>query len=280
MPKQVAYLGPEGTFAEKAAVLLAEQEGIANAKFIPCIGLRSVVEHAATKRCDWAVVPVENSVEGGVSTTLDALWSNPELAIVRSLVLPIRHALLSNGNLSEISEVLSHPQALAQCSNWLNQNLPNALQLSTTSTSEAVRMVKGSHFRAAIASSSAGRVKGLNELAFPINDAVGNRTRFLLLRRGARKNKGNLASLAFSLHANAPGALLEALSCVARLGLNMSRIESRPSKRELGEYVFFIDVEINDLENDIQHELENILNPLCEHLVLFGAYPNSHQDLD
>ena len=138
MPTQVAYLGPEGTYAEQAAFALARLEKIKDPEFVPCVGLRSVIEHVANNRCDAGVVPVENSVEGGVTASLDALWANPELSIRRALVLPIQHALISGGNLNEISEVLSHPQALAQCSGWLEKNLPTALQLPTSSTADAV----------------------------------------------------------------------------------------------------------------------------------------------
>ena len=268
-------LGPEGTYGERAARALLDLEGHDQARLVACVGLRAVVEHVADGRCDAAVVPVENSVEGGVTASLDALWSNPQLCIRRALVLPIRHALLSSGKLDEISEVLSHPQALAQYSGWLARHVPNALQLATTSTAEAARMVKGSRFRAAIASPSLHQEGELTALAYPINDAAGNCTRFLFLQRGERRQQGDVASLAFSLHRNAPGALLEALAAVADLGLNMSRIESRPSKRELGEYVFFLDVELPDARGALLQQLTERLEPLCEHLAQFGAYPSS-----
>ncbi len=280
MPTRVAFLGPKGTYAEKAAIALAGLEGVTNPILIPCTGLRSVFEHLANELCDAAVVPVENSVEGGVTTTLDALWIHKQLCIRRALVLPIRHCLLSSGELSQISEVLSHPQALAQCGGWLAKNLPNALQLPTSSTAEAVRLVANSRFRAAIASRSAGHINGLKELAYPVNDVPGNRTRFLWLEHGEKSKQGDLASLAFSLHSNVPGALLKALSCVAQQGLNMSRIESRPSKRELGEYVFFVDVELPIGAQNAPHLLSQALEPLCEHLANFGAYPSSEMILE
>ena len=275
MPIQVAYLGPKGTYAEKAASALARLEKIKDPEFVPCVGLRSVIEHAAKKLCDLAVVPIENSVEGGVTASLDALWSYPELFIRRALILPIQHCLLSSGSLNEISEVLSHPQALAQCSGWLNQHLPNALQLQTNSTAEAVRMVKGSKFRAAIGSKCSNNLLSLKELAYPINDIAGNRTRFILLQSEEINKNGDIASLAFSLRANEPGALLKALSHIAKLGLNMSRIESRPSKRELGEYIFFVDLELSTSDKGAHMELIKVLKPLCENLVHFGAYPSS-----
>ncbi len=279
MPTRVAYLGPQGTYGQKAAHALVELEKIDSPEFVPCVGLRSVIENAATKRCDIAVVPIENSVEGGVTETLDSLWRNSDLYIRRALVLPIRHALLSNGKLTEISEVLSHPQALAQCSNWLHEYLPNALLLPTNSTAEAVKMVVGSKFRAAIASRSPENNSNLNEIAYPINDVAGNCTRFVLLQAEYVSQQGNLSSIAFSLNSNSPGALLEALTCIANLGLNMSRIESRPSKRELGEYVFFIDLELPNKPKLILNELYKKLSTLCEHFVDFGCYPSSEMNL-
>ena len=275
MPTRLAFLGPVGTYGEQAARVLIEQDALEDVQLVPCVGLRSVVEQLAGGQCDAAVVPIENSVEGGVTATLDALWSHPELCIRRALVLPIQHALLGSGPLSRVTEVLSHPQALAQCSGWLAQHLPDALQLPTSSTAEAARMVAGSPFRAAIASLTAAREHGLDQLAFPVNDVAGNRTRFLLLRRGQRSEHGDVASLAFSLHRNAPGALLEALACLAERGLNMSRIESRPSKRELGEYVFFVDVDLPPAPSTALQDLIAQLKPLCEHLAHFGAYPSS-----
>ena len=276
MPMRVAFLGPEGTYGERAARSLMRLEAIEKPELVACLGLRSVVEHVADGRCESAVVPVENSVEGGVTASLDALWSYSNLRIRRAVVLPIRHALLSCGSLEGISEVLSHPQALAQCSGWLARHLPQAVQLPASSTAEAARMVRGSHFRAAIADRSLAGQQGLQELAYPVNDVPGNRTRFLLLQNGEVSCEGDVASLAFSLHQNAPGALIEALEAIAQLGLNMSRIESRPSKRELGEYVFFVDVELPGQQTAaLLDRLTTSLKPLCEHLLHFGAYPSS-----
>ena len=133
-------------------------------------------------------------------------------------------------------------------------------------------MVRGSRFRAAVASLEAAREHGLEVLAYPINDVPGNCTRFLLLCRGSDAGEGPLASVAFSLRSNRPGALLEALGCFAREGLNMSRIESRPSKREMGEYIFFVDLELTAGQVPLRAALE-ALAPLCEHLRLFGSYP-------
>ncbi|MFN5194819.1 MAG: prephenate dehydratase [Cyanobacteriota bacterium] len=271
---RVAYLGPAGTYGEQAARELARLEGLDDLELIPQPGIRAVVEALAAGACEAAVVPVENSVEGGVTACMDALWNHPGLAIRRALVLPIRHALLGSGPLEGVSEVLSHPQALAQCSQWLADQLPGALQLPTSSTAEAARMVRGSRFRAAVASLDAATTHGLEVLAYPINDVPGNCTRFLLLHRGQRATTGSVVSLAFSLRSNRPGALLEALGGFARRNLNMSRIESRPSKREMGQYIFFVDLELPEAETvePLLADLFDELKDCCEHLHGFGAY--------
>ena len=277
MLTSMAFLGPAGTYGEQACRRLAALSGSPEAQRCPQATIGAVVLALQEQRVDAAVVPVENSVEGGVTSCLDLLWQSDlqgdeGLVIQHALILPIRHALLADGNLDQITEVLSHPQALAQCSGWLQQNLPQALQLPTSSTAEAARLVRGSRFRAAVASRQAGEEQGVAELAYPINDQPGNCTRFLLLRRGPQpqQTQASRTSLAFSLHANAPGALLQALEIFAARGLNMSRIESRPSKRELGEYVFFVDLEAAGQQ---VAEVCTALQPLCERLALFGSYP-------
>ncbi len=215
---RVAFLGPAGTYGEQATRQLAALEGIDAPELLAQSGIRSVVKALAEGRCDAAVVPVENSVEGGVTACLDGLWEHPDLRIRRGLVLPIRHALLGSGPIERVSEVLSHPQALAQCSLWLSEHLSEALQLPTSSTAEAARLVAGSRFRAAVASPRAAKEHGLEVLAYPINDVPGNCTRFLMLQRQveSQADAATLCSLAFSLRSNSPGALLEALSCFAR----------------------------------------------------------------
>ena len=280
---RLAFLGPVGTYGEQAAQRLAALEGV-TVELVPKPVIRAVIQAVAEGDCEAAVVPVENSVEGGVTASHDALWEqflggNGDLTVVRALVLPIRHALVGTGPLEGISEVLSHPQALAQCGHWLARNLPGALQLPTNSTAEAARLVRGSRFRGAIASKEAAADQDLEVLAYPINDVPGNCTRFVMLRRGDRRLEGPLASLAFSLQANRPGALLEALSCFSRHGLNMSRIESRPSKREMGEYIFFVDLELPTTTSAVQQALAE-LEPLCGNLAHFGAYPLTNLALE
>ena len=142
-------------------------------------------------------------------------------------------------------------------------------------------MVKGSKFRAAIGSKSLIQIEGLKELAFPINDVPGNCTRFVLLSKESSSDSANIASFAFSLISNKPGALLQALNFIADFGFNMSKIESRPSKRELGEYIIYIDLEINS-QNNIADlgKLKRHLKPLCNNFVDFGNYFSENVELN
>ena len=299
----IAFLGPSGTYAEAACRQLAQAQGLQDLTPRSGLSIQHVLrqlqpEHGGDGTVAAAVVPVENSVQGGVTATLDTLWSlstpccppdapdpyGPQgLEIVRGLVLPIRHALLGSGRMEDISEVISHPQALGQCSTWLNNHLPQALQLPTTSTAEAARMVKGSRFRGAVASLDAAREQDLNVLAYPVNDEPNNCTRFLLVRPVVGTERPStpaepgdypvITSLCFSLRErDRPGALVEALQVFLGQSLNMSRIESRPAKTGLGKYVFFIDVEGHYQAPPFQKALQS-LYPTCEHLLNFGSYP-------
>ena len=209
-----------------------------------------------------------------MTATLDALWSHPELCIRRALVLPIQHALLGVGRLAESRKCSPTRRPWRSAvDGW-----PSICPMPCNCPPHP-RLKQLAWWRAVLSCcdrfQSAAREHGLDELAFPVNDVAGNRTRFLLLRRGQRSEHGDVASLAFSLHRNAPGALLEALACLAERGLNMSRIESRPSKRELGEYVFFVDVDLPPDPSTALQDLIAQLQPLCEHLAHFGAYPSS-----
>ena len=299
----IAFLGPSGTYAETACRQLAEAQGMQHHTPRPGLSIQHVLRQLGADQggdgtVAAAVVPVENSVQGGVTATLDTLWSlsapccppnspNPYgpqgLEIVRGLVLPIRHALLGNGRMEDISEVISHPQALGQCSTWLSKHLAQALQLPTTSTAEAARMAKGSRFRGAIASLDAAREQDLNVLAYPINDEPNNCTRFLLVQPvaatlcastpSAPPGHGVITSLCLALRQrDRPGTLVEALQVFHEQSLNMSRIESRPAKTDLGKYVFFIDVEGHYQTGPFQRALQN-LYPICEQLLNFGSYP-------
>ena len=245
MKVSIAHLGPKGTFSDFAAATYADslQDLMTQLEAYPTIAqaIRATEKGAA----DFCVVPVENSIGGGVMITLDTLWELETLQIQQAFTLPVQHALISRASsIEQVKTVYSHPQALAQCRNWLGKHLPEVKLIPTSSTSEPLPIVKEDVSAGAIASSWGARLYDLPILAHPINDYADNHTRFWVLGRQPA-TAGNYTSMAFSLPTNEPGALLKPLQLFSALNINMSRIESRPTKRLLGEYAFFIDVEAN-----------------------------------
>ncbi|BAU62675.1 Prephenate dehydratase [Stanieria sp. NIES-3757] len=274
MTLSLAYLGPTGTNSETVALAYAnwlaqnhQQETVLSP--YPTIALAA--KAVANQEVDLAVVPVENSIEGSVAITLDTLWQLEQLKIIQSLVLPISHALLSCSlSLQEIKTVYSHPQALGQCQQWLEQFVPSAKLIPTNSTTEALQYLTDEPTSAAIASPRAAKLYNLPILADHINDYPDNCTRFWVLSLNPT-TKGSYLSLAFSLSENAPGALVKPLHIFANQGINLSKIESRPTKRSLGEYIFFIDIE----SNICNASLKTVLSELSEYtevLKIFGNY--------
>jgi len=268
----IAYLGPVGTNSETVA--LAYRKSILNdlsLELRPYPSIAKVMEALARDRVTWAVVPVENSTAGGVAITLDGLWDFDTLHIQKELVLPICHFLLSSGlSLQGIQKVYSHPQALAQCQKWLETHLPQAEIIPTNSTTEALGHIKGELSAAAIASPRAAQAYDLPILANQIGDYSDNCTRFWVLGRQV-SHKGKRISLAFSVAQNVPGALVKPLQILADRRLNLSRIESRPTKRSLGEYIFFLDLEVTQAEDEAQIALKE-LSQYVEILKIFGKY--------
>ncbi|MBD1892836.1 prephenate dehydratase [Trichocoleus sp. DQ-A3] len=273
MVVSVAHLGPPGTYAEAAALAYVSwltQMG-KEALLCPYPSIAQTLRAAAQGQVDLAVVPVENSVEGSVTTTLDTLWQLDTLQIQQALVLPISHALMSRApNLEAIQTVYSHPQALAQCQGWLERFLPQAQLVPTNATTEALKYLDEDKTAGAIASSRAAQLYNLPILVCPINDYVDNYTRFWVLSLQPATG-GNCTSLAFSVPANVPGALAKLLQVFASRDINLSRIESRPTKRSLGDYLFFIDLEANTTEASVQSALEE-LSTYTETLKIFGSY--------
>ncbi|WP_071516691.1 prephenate dehydratase [Geitlerinema sp. PCC 9228] len=274
MNPSIAYLGPPGTYTEAATLAYAEylqQTHGWSSQLTPRATIAQTLQAAAAQEVAYAVVPVENSIEGGVTVTLDTLWQLECLQIHKALVLPITHSLISRASERErITKVYSHPQALAQCQGWLAKQLPQAELVATPSTSEAVLHAKEDTLVAAVASIRAAQLYGLPILAQAINDYPENCTRFWVVSAHSG-NRGSHTSLAFSLPANVPGALLKPLQVFAQRGINLSRIESRPTKLALGEYLFFIDLEADSHQTTVQSALEEIRG-YTEVLKLFGSY--------
>ncbi|HIK26985.1 MAG: prephenate dehydratase [Oscillatoriaceae bacterium SKW80] len=270
----IAHLGPPGTYTEAAALAYVEKmarETGQDCLLHPYPTIAKTLQAVAQGQVQRAVVPVENSIEGNVPMTLDTLWQLDELQIQLALVLPISHALLSTAEkLEEIQKVYSHPQALAQCQDWLAKFLPNAQLISTNSTTEVLKNLEREKTAGAISSQRAAQLYQLPILAYPINDYPHNYTRFWVLSLDASPG-GTHTSLGFSVPANVPGALVKPLQVFANRQINLSRIESRPTKRSLGEYLFFIDLEADATQPFVQAALEE-LKIHTETLKIFGSY--------
>jgi prephenate dehydratase len=274
MSISIAYLGPPGTYAEAAALAyvstLAGETG-RNSVLCPYPSIAQTLQSVAQGQAHLAVVPVENSIEGSVVTTLDMLWQLDTLQVQQALVLPIRHALLSRASTIEaIQTVYSHPQALAQCQGWLEKFLPSAQLVPTNSTTEALQYLDKDYTAGVITSQRAAQLYNLPILASAINDYPDNYTRFWVMGKQPSAG-GSHTSLAFSTPANVPGALAKPLQVFASRGINLSRIESRPTKRSLGEYLFFIDLEADASQAPVQDALSELASH-TEILKIFGSY--------
>lgn len=274
MTISIAHLGPAGTYTEATALAYADWRDceIGQKSFLcPYPTIAQTLYAVANKQADLAVVPVENLIHGSVATTLDTLWQLEGLIIQQALILPIVHALISRApTLAAIKTVYSHPQALAQCQNWLNRYLPAVQQVASNSTTEALEHLGEDETGAAISSERAAKLYDLPVLSKDINDRQGNCTRFWVVG-WPQTDRGDRLSFAFSVPANVPGALVKPLQAFASRNINLSRIESRPTKRSLGEYLFFIDLESDRHSDRIEEALEEV-RQYVEVLKIFGRY--------
>jgi prephenate dehydratase len=273
MTLTIAHLGPTGTYAEAAALTYA-QTRFSDGEFQlqPYPNIAQTLKAVAGGEVELAIVPVENSIEGSVTMTLDTIWQlAAQIQIQQALILPISHALISVAtDLASINRVYSHPQALSQCQEWLQLNLPQALRIPETSTTAALKTLAKFPQSGAISSVRAANLYDLPVLVHPINDYPDNQTKFWAI--GLQPSPaGNCTSVAFSLSANAPGGLMTALGFFASRGLNLSRIESRPSKRSLGDYLFFIDIETDIDCRELKSALAD-LDVYAETVKNFGTY--------
>lgn len=243
MEKTIAYLGPEGSFSQQAA---QEQQELlpysSSLEAYPTIA--SILDAVDRGLVESGVVPVENSIEGSVNTTLDILANELNLYIQKEAVLEIKHYLLSyTDSLDKIHTVMSHPQALAQCRSFLENNLPRIKLIETPSTSDAVcRLSAGGDGLAAIASLKSHVIYQVPVLASDIGDYSQNQTRFWVVgKKPCSDGNTNKTSLVLSMEKDRPGSLYEILGEFAGHNINLTKIESRPAKKELGNYIFFID---------------------------------------
>jgi prephenate dehydratase len=279
-PLRAAYLGPPGTFSEEALLASAEQVGSA-VEPVPLATVPDVVLAVQHGEAERGLVPIESASEGSVDATLDALAGEaPDVVIVGEVVRPVRHALVAPGTvaLDAIAVVVSHPQALAQCGGFLRRELPAARAVAWTSTAEAVRAAaeRADDGWAAIGTPRAAELYGCTVLRDGIQDHAANATRFVWITRTpavAPSSGPHKTSLVFSgAGAGQPGWLVRCLSEFAFRGVNLTRIESRPRKDRLGDYLFFVDLEGSIADERVAAAVEG-LRAHCDQVRVLGSYP-------
>ncbi len=270
-PLRVAFLGPEGTFTHLAA---RHQFG-GSSQSLPQGTIQAVFQAVERGRADYGVVPVENATEGSVDTTLDAFLDSP-LRICAEILLPVDQALLLRPelDLGAVRRVYSHPQALGQCRRWLESHLPQADRIEAPSTSEAARLAREDAEGAAVASELAAELFGLKVAETKIQDLAANATRFLVLGPKGAEPSGRDRTTLLAMAQDGPGALLHLLEPLARRGLNLSRIQSRPTRRKLWEYAFFLDIEGHAQDPLLAEALVEVQGA-CASMKVLGSYPQA-----
>jgi prephenate dehydratase len=273
-PARYAYLGPEGTFTQ--AALLAFDGGAA-ADALPCVSIQATLEAVRSGAAERGIVPIENSVEGAVTATLDGLATGGDLVICAEVPLEIAFALLARpgGQLGDVTTVGGHPQAQAQCRRWLADHLPAATWRPAASNAEAARQVANGELDAALAGAFAADRYGLAVLAGDAHDRPGAVTRFVVVTQPGplpAATGSDRTSLVAFLAEDHPGALMEILTEFAVRGINLMRIESRPTGDGLGRYYFFIDCEGHVDDARVGEALMG-LRRVCADVRFLGSYP-------
>jgi len=272
MPERIAYFGPAGTFTEEAALRYAPKS-----ELVPCHTIAAVAVAVAAGEAQRGVVPIENSMEGSVTDTLDLLIHQSNLFIQRELVLPIVHCLLvrPDATQEDIEVIYSHPQALGQCRGFLEQRFPRTTLVAALSTAAAAEQLKKSDYptAAAIGTARASKLYGLRVLARGIQDNPANVTRFVVLGHTDHPPTGDdKTSLCFSFNDDQPGLLYAAMGEFARRRINLAKVESRPTKQSLGQYIFLIDLQGHREDTEIKEALQK-LQAQASMLKIFGSYP-------
>lgn len=276
-PMKIAFLGPEGTFTQTASFKHFGH----SVNTIPCATIADVFRDVESDDCDYGVVPVENSTEGVISHTLDMLADSP-LKICGEVFLRIHHYLMSQEDeLSSITKIYSHQQSLAQCRVWLDQNLPNAERIAVNSNAEASRLSSLEEGTGAIASDAVAAIYQLKLLANKIEDQPDNTTRFIILGKqdvaasdASRDSSDSDKTSLMLTSANESGALFNLLKPLAENNLSMTRIESRPSKSGLWQYIFFIDIDGHISNPAVAKALQGIERK-ASLMKIIGSYPKA-----
>lgn len=271
----ITYLGPGGSYTEMAKDLFCEKYAL-EVPFEPVNSIKRALQFVDDNQGSIAILPIENSIEGAVRETIDNLirTKNENIKILSEVVMPIKHCLLSRTTeLYSISGVISHPQALAQCQNFIHNELPMHLNIvEAASTAEAARNLQNYNLTyAAIGSEKTAEIYNLNILKDNINDDPDNKTRFALIGDfETPRTENDVTTLAFSTE-NKPGALLDVLKIFHDFGINLSYIDSRPSKTQFGEYTFFVDFDGHISDEKVLKMIEEIKKH-THYLRIVGSY--------
>ena len=269
----VAYLGPQGTFSEEAAILYAP-----DSEHLPYPSIRDAAMAAESSETEEAVLPIENSIEGAVNMTLDYLIHDSTLSIVGEVVLPIRQCLIvaEGSRREDIETIRSHPQALAQCRLYLETTYPNASLIASISTAGAVEeALNEGRNSAAIGNRRAAELFGATVLEADIEDNLNNVTRFVAMGRNRPPTSGDdKTSICFGFDSDTPGQLYGVLGEFAERDINMAKIESRPTRHELGQYVFLADLLGHQHDDGVRDALAAVERRVSE-LQVFGSYPRN-----
>lgn len=270
---KIGYLGPRGTFSEQAALTYTKNSSdIELVKYGTIYDVLDAVDNGEVEEC---VVPLENSIEGAVTSTMDMLIFKADLFIKMEIIIPVWEDFLVKTcyNGEEIAKILSHPQALAQCAGFIRKNYPNSITVPVNSTAEAARIVAESNENiASLSPKHAAEVYGLKALHSEVQDDSSNQTRFVVVTKKRPKEKAEHAktSIVFSTQ-NKPGDLYRILDIISIWDINMTKIESRPMKHQLGSYVFFIDLEAKNL-NDLESAIKMVARK-TSYFKFLGSYP-------
>lgn len=269
-PLSIAYLGPELTFTHQASV----KKFGSSVRYTACSSITDIFSEVENGRCDYGVAPVENSTEGAIHHTLDN-FINSDLKICSEILLKINLTLMSKeANVSTVRKIYSKAEVFGQCRRWIERHAPKAELISASSTAQGAKIAASEKGSACIASLLAAKPNGLRVLAPSIQDAASNVTRFLVLsRQSARPTRCDKTSLMISLQ-DRPGALLGALEPFRKNGINMTKIESRPSRMRQWDYFFFIDLDAHEEDAKVRAALKAV-QAKTSYLKVLGSYPRS-----
>jgi len=266
-PLSIAYLGPEATFTHLAALKRFGQQ----VNYLACQGISDVFLEVERQAADYGVVPIENSIEGAVTHTLD-MFMDADLKICAQILLDVTHNLLANCSKEKIKRIYSNPQVFGQCRLWLQENLPDAERVEVSSTTRAAQLAADKKDSACIASSLAAKVYKLEIIAADIEDSPHNVTRFLVIGKDDVGQTGkDKTSIMFSIK-DRVGALHDMLVPFKKYGISLTKIESRPSKKKAWDYYFFVDLQGHRDNPRVKKALQELENK-CKFLKVLGSYP-------